>query len=272
MLQARALYQLGRSDAALAALNLPLDQVPENLRADTLFWQAESLLDLGKWPEAEQKYRALLALKDQRRSADQAANLGLAWALFNQGKEADAQPHHPGADQGQGRKPRRPAGAIAPGQNRAGEEAIQGSHRRPRGASRHADPKRAWPSRPTIGSAKPTPPTASPTRRRRPTSGSPAIRRLSRNRSSPAPGSASGRAQQALQQNDQAMLAYEQTYKLTENEATQLDCLPRLPRIARGPAANCRKPSPSSRNSPRPPIISAPGALFAIGVGPGRGP
>src|ERR1039458_536853 len=91
VLQARALYQLGRSDAALAALNLPPDQVPENLRADTLFWQAESLLDLGKWPEAEQKYRALLALKDTADRVD-AANLGLAWALFKQGKEADAMP------------------------------------------------------------------------------------------------------------------------------------------------------------------------------------
>lgn len=90
LLQAQALYHLGRSDSAVAALNLPIDQVPENLRADTLFWQAESLLDLGKWPEAEQKYRALLALKDTANHAD-AANLGLGWALFKQGKEADAQ-------------------------------------------------------------------------------------------------------------------------------------------------------------------------------------
>src|SRR5476649_1415671 len=40
ILQARALYQLGTSDAALAALNLPIEQVPESLRSDTLFWQA----------------------------------------------------------------------------------------------------------------------------------------------------------------------------------------------------------------------------------------
>lgn len=90
LLQARALYQLGRSDSALTALNLPIDQVPENLRADTLFWQGEALLDLGKWPDAEQKYRALLALKNPADHAD-AANLGLAWALFKQGKETDAQ-------------------------------------------------------------------------------------------------------------------------------------------------------------------------------------
>ena len=92
VLQARALYQLGRSDAALTALNLPPDQVPENLRSDTLFWQAESLLDLGKWPEAEQKYRALLAVKDIATDRVDAANLGLAWALFKQGRETDALP------------------------------------------------------------------------------------------------------------------------------------------------------------------------------------
>src|SRR5476651_1039533 len=91
LLQAQALYQLGRSDAALAALNLPIAQVPAPQLADTLFWQAESLLDLGRWPEAEQKYRALLALKDTANHTD-AANLGLAWALFKQGKEADALP------------------------------------------------------------------------------------------------------------------------------------------------------------------------------------
>ncbi len=61
------------------------------MRADTLFWQAESLLDLKKWPDAEQKYRALLAMKDIGDRADK-ANLGLAWALFKEGKEIDALP------------------------------------------------------------------------------------------------------------------------------------------------------------------------------------
>ena len=89
LLQAQAFYQLGRSDAALAALNLPIDQVPENLRVETLFWQAESLLDLGKWPEAEQKYRTLIVQPDSSDRTD-AANLGLAWALFKEGKEPDA--------------------------------------------------------------------------------------------------------------------------------------------------------------------------------------
>jgi len=91
LLQAQALYQLGRSDAGLAALNLPIEQVPEDLRSDTLFWQAESLLDLGRWAEAEQKYRALLLLKNAPERND-AANLGLAWALFKQGREPDAMP------------------------------------------------------------------------------------------------------------------------------------------------------------------------------------
>jgi tetratricopeptide (TPR) repeat protein len=91
LLQAEALYQLGRSDEALSALNLPLNQVPENLRSDTLFWQAEALLDLERWPEAEQKYRALLALKNAPdRTA--AADLGLAWAVFRQGRENEATP------------------------------------------------------------------------------------------------------------------------------------------------------------------------------------
>jgi tetratricopeptide (TPR) repeat protein len=89
LLQAQALYQLGRDDEAVAALNLPLNQVPENLRSDTIFWQAEALLDLEHWPEAEQKYRALLALKNTPDRAD-AGNLGLAWALFKQGRESDA--------------------------------------------------------------------------------------------------------------------------------------------------------------------------------------
>jgi tetratricopeptide (TPR) repeat protein len=91
LLQARALYYLGRDAAALAAFTLPIDQVPENLRADTLFWQAEALLDAEKWPEAEQKFRALLALKDAAGRGDD-ANLGLAWAVFKQGREGEAMP------------------------------------------------------------------------------------------------------------------------------------------------------------------------------------
>jgi tetratricopeptide (TPR) repeat protein len=65
--------------------------MPENLRSDILFWQAEALLDLARWPEAEQKYRALLALKNTPERND-AAQLGLAWSLFKQGRENDARP------------------------------------------------------------------------------------------------------------------------------------------------------------------------------------
>jgi TolA-binding protein len=91
LLQAQALYQLGRDEAAIAAFTLPIDQVPENLRVETLFWQGEALLDEQKWPEAEQKFRALLALKDAAPRAGE-ANLGLAWAIFKQGREAEALP------------------------------------------------------------------------------------------------------------------------------------------------------------------------------------
>jgi tetratricopeptide (TPR) repeat protein len=91
LLQARALYQLGRDDGVLNALTLPIDQIPPNLQADTLFWQAEALLDGERWPDAEQKFRALLAMKDPAGHGDE-ANLGLAWAVFKQGREAEAMP------------------------------------------------------------------------------------------------------------------------------------------------------------------------------------
>jgi tetratricopeptide (TPR) repeat protein len=92
LLEAQALYQLGRSDEALAAFTVPIDQVPENLRSDTVFWQAEALLDLQHWPEAEAKYRVLLALPDNSTERNDAANLGLAWALFKENRQAEAMP------------------------------------------------------------------------------------------------------------------------------------------------------------------------------------
>jgi TolA-binding protein len=91
ILQAQALYQLGRDDAAVAAFTLPIDQVPPDFRSDTLFWQGEALLDAEKWPDAEQRFRAALALKPPAPRAAE-LNLGLAWAIFNQGRQAEAMP------------------------------------------------------------------------------------------------------------------------------------------------------------------------------------
>jgi tetratricopeptide (TPR) repeat protein len=91
LLEAESLYQLGRSDDALAAFTLPPELIPDELRSDTVFWQAEALLDLQRWPEAEAKYRALLALHNSTERND-AANLGLAWALFKQGRQNEAMP------------------------------------------------------------------------------------------------------------------------------------------------------------------------------------
>jgi tetratricopeptide (TPR) repeat protein len=91
ILQAQALYQLGRDDAAAAAFTVPIDQVPAPLQAETLYWQAQSLLDAEKWPEAEAKFRALLALRDLGGHAGD-GDLGLAWAVFKQGREAEAIP------------------------------------------------------------------------------------------------------------------------------------------------------------------------------------
>jgi tetratricopeptide (TPR) repeat protein len=91
LLQAQALYQLGRDDAAVAAFTVPIGQVPAPLQADTLFWQSEALLDEQKWPEAEAKFKTLLALRDLAGHAGD-ADLGLAWAVFKQGREAEAMP------------------------------------------------------------------------------------------------------------------------------------------------------------------------------------
>jgi TolA-binding protein len=262
LLQAQALYQLGRSDAAVAALNLPIDQVPENLRADTLFWQAESLLDLDKWPEAETKYRALLALKDTAGHTD-AANLGLAWALFKQGKETDALPlvqalikdkaSTPAGGQAQLMMAKiqiantqlkdaisgleallatKPAPALALETNYWLGEAYVADGQADKGINAYQkitdDPKafpKALVAQAFLGL---------------------------------------GRAQHALHHDDQAMLAYEQTYKITDNENTRLEAFRAYLQSAR---AGGQLPEAVShlQEFAKTSDASAPAALFAIG-------
>jgi tetratricopeptide (TPR) repeat protein len=263
VLQARALYQLGRSDAALAALNLPPDQVPENLRPDTLFWQAESLLDLGKWPEAEQKYRALLALKDIGDRVDQ-ANLGLAWALFNEGKEADALPLIQSLIKNKGGNPAGQQAQLLLAKidlaQKQLKEAIAAfaallATQPDKGVAFEAD---YWLGETYAANGQPdkavtayesitNDPQAFP---------KPLVARA---------WLGLGRAQTALQQNDQAMLAYEQTYHLTENETTRLDAFQSYLECARASGAlpdAVAKLQEFAKTSD----LSAPAALFAIGL------
>jgi tetratricopeptide (TPR) repeat protein len=262
LLQAQALYQLGRSDAALAALGLSAGQMPPDLWAATLFWQAEALLDLGKWPEAEQKLRALLALKNVGPYED-TANLGLAWALFNQGKEAAASPLVQALI--------RDKGTSAAGQQAqllvakvdltkkdfkgaiAGLRALLGSSP----AKGIAFETNYWLGETYAANGQPdkaaaayqsitTDPQASPR---------PLVARA---------WLGLGRAQQALGQNDQAMLAYEHTYQLSENPATQLEAFRAYLETARAsgqlPDAVSKLQDFAKSSDP-----AAPGALFAMG-------
>ena len=263
LLQARALYQLGRTDAAVAAFNVPIDQVPENLRADTLFWQAESLLDLDKWPDAEQKYRVLLALKDTAGHTD-AANLGLAWALFKQGKEADALPLIQELVKD---KLPTPAGLQAQlllakiqlAKNQL-KEAIAGLE-----ALLDAKPELglAFETDYWLGEARVANGEAN--------LGVTAYQKITEDpKAFPKPLVAKaflglGRAEHALHEDDQAMLAYEQTYKLTENEGTRLDAFRAYLQSAR---AGGQLPEAVSKlqEFAKSSDASAPAALFAIGA------
>ena len=262
LLQAQALYQLGRSDAALAALNLSADQMPANLWADTLFWQAESLLDLGRWPEAEQKFRALLALKDNSDHAD-AATLGLSWALFNQGKETDALPLIQTLIKNKGGSP-------------AGQEAqlflakIQLAKKQFKDAIAGLEALLA--TQPEKGVAFETDYWLGETyaANGQPDKAAAAYQRITGDpQAFPRPVVARawlglGRAQQALAQNDLAMLAYEQTYHLTESPATQLDAFRAYLESANAggqlPDAVAKLQDFAKSSDP-----AAPGALFAIG-------
>jgi len=262
VLQARALYQLGRSDAALAALNLPPDQVPENLRADTFFWQAESLLDLGKWPEAEQKYRALLALKDIGDRVD-AANLGLSWALFKEGREADALPLIQALITNKGATPAGQQAQLLLAKvelaKKQFKEAISGLEAllATQPEKRVAFETDYWLGETYAANGQPD---QAATAYQRITSDPQAF---------PKPLVARawlglGRAQHALQQNDQAMLAYEQTYKLTEDASTQLDAFRAYLECA---SASGQLPEAVAKlqEFAKTSDLSAPGALFAIG-------
>jgi tetratricopeptide (TPR) repeat protein len=263
VLQSCALYQLGRSEAALAALNLPPDQVPETLRADTLFWQAESLLDLGKWPEAEQRYRALLALKDIAADRVDAANLGLAWALFKQGRETDALPLIQALIKNKGGDPAGQQAQLLLAKielaKKQFKEAIAGlqallATQPEKGVAFETD---YWLGETYAANGQPD---QAATAYQKITGDPKAF-------SKPLVARAwlgLGRAEHALQQNDQAMLAYEQTYHLTENETTRLDAFQSYLECARV-SGQLPEAVAKLQEFARTSDLSAPAALFAIG-------
>ena len=220
LIEAQALYQLGRSDAVLAALNLTAGQMKPREWADTVCWQAEALLDLGRWPEAEQKFRALLALKDDNDHADQ-AQLGLAWALFKQGKEGDALALIDGLIKNRGGATGQYAQLLQAKielSNRQFKEAIASLN-----ALLATSPEKQvvyeanyWLGETFAANNQPDKAAAA----YQVITGDPqAFPRWVVARA----WFGLGRAQHSLQQNDQAMLAYQQTYQLTENPATQLE-------------------------------------------------
>jgi tetratricopeptide (TPR) repeat protein len=262
LLQARALYQLGRSDAALTALNLPPDQVPDSLRADTLFWQAESLLDLGKWSDAEQKYRALLALPDSADHAD-AANLGLAWALFEQGRETDALPLIQALIKDKGDTPAGQQAQLLLAKidlaKKQFTDAIAGLE-----MLLAASPEKgvAFETEYWLGEtyAANGQPAQAVTAYQKITGDPQAFPK----RTVALAFLGLGRAQSALLQNDQAMLAYEQTYRLTENAATQLDAFRAYLECARA-SGQLPEAVATLQEFAKTSDVSAPGALFAIG-------
>ncbi len=262
VLQAQALYQLGRSDAAVAAFTLAPDQVPAEQRADTLFWQAEALLDVGKWPDAEQKYRALLALPDTADHTDD-ANLGLAMALYKQGKESDALPLLQALIKDKG-------GSLAGQRAQLTFAKIDISKKQYKEAIAAleallaASPDKAvafeaeyWLGETYAANAQPAQAvTAYQKVTQDPQSFPKRIVALAY--------LGLGRAQAALLQNDQAMLAYEQTYRLTENESTQHDAFSAYLEAARF-SGQLPEAVAKLQEFAKSSDVSAPGALFAIG-------
>lgn len=85
LLDGQSLYYLGRYDAALTSL----DAAAKGGSTTALFWQAETLNALPRWPQAETAYRAFLDKAPQDPNAP-SAQLGLAWSLLRQDKEKEA--------------------------------------------------------------------------------------------------------------------------------------------------------------------------------------
>jgi tetratricopeptide (TPR) repeat protein len=262
VLQARALYQLGRSDAALAALNLPPDQVPDNLRSDTLFWQAESLLDLSRWPEAEQRFRALLALNVDPNRVDE-ANLGLALALFKEGKQSDAMPliqalikNKGGSSAGQQAHLLLAKIELANGQFKEALAELT--------SLLDAQPEKGleletnyWLGETYAANAQPDLAVAAYQK----VTGDPqAFPKFLVAQA----WLGLGRAEHALGQNDQAMPAYEQAYQLAENETVRLDAFRSYLECARA-SGQLPEAVAKLQEYARTADLSAPAALFAIG-------
>ena len=263
LLQARALYQLGRDDAALAAFTLPIDQVPEPLRADTLFWQAQALLDAERWPEAEQKFKALLALKDMAgHEAD--ADLGLAWAVFKQGRENEAMPIIQSLA-GDTKDPMPAQHAelllakiqIAKGQFPAAIATLQAL------LAQHPEAGLAFEANYWLGEAC--------TSNNQPDQAVTAYRRVTDVATAfPKPLVAAanlglGRAEHALGQFDLAATAYEKAYQLAENETARLNAFRAFLESARE-ANQLPEAVATLQEFARHASDSAPAALFAIGL------
>lgn len=273
LLQAKALYQLGRSDDAFAALNLPPAQVPDDLRSDTLFWQAESLLDLERWPDAEQKYRALLSLKNPPdRTAG--AQLGLSWALFKQGKENDAMPTiqaliktGPNAPPGQQAQLLLAKIQLAHGQFKdaiAALQALLATQPAPGlvfetqywlgqayAANGQYDLAAAGYQKVT-GDLTPAVPPAPPINAFPKTLVAQAFLGL-------------GRVEHQLHQDDQAMLAYGQAYQLTENSGVQMEAFRAFLETARS-AGQLPESVAKLQEFAKGSTTAAPAALLAIGA------
>jgi tetratricopeptide (TPR) repeat protein len=264
LVEAQALYQVGRSDAALAALNLSSSQMTPRQWADTVYWQAEALLDMGRWPEADQKFRMLLGLRDDNDHADE-AQIGLAWALFKEGKEADAlalinAPIKGSRGSDALRQNAQLLGAKIELSDRQFKEAIGALT-----ALLASSPDKEvafeanyWLGETYIANNEPDKAVAA----YQLVTGDPqAFPRWVVARA----WFGQARAQHALQQNDQAMLAYEQAYQLTENPATQLEAFRAYLNCARD-SGQLPDAVTKLQEFAKTSDAAAPGALLAIGT------